>query len=82
MQIYSDLIEPNPTGANTSADPTLFQKMSGNGVKAASSVRMYEPLQFWFNKIPALALPLVALQYHDVKITLKLKIFMTDILVT
>ena len=26
------------------------------------------PLQFWFNRNPGLALPLIALQYHEVKV--------------
>lgn len=30
------------------------------------------PLQFWFNKDPGLYLPLVSLQYHDVRIIIKL----------
>ena len=32
---------------------------------------MYVPLIFWFNRNNGLALPLIALQYHDVRITLK-----------
>ena len=28
------------------------------------------PLQFWFNRNPGLALPLIALQYHEVKINI------------
>jgi len=32
--------------------------------------RMYIPLIFWFNRNNGLALPLIALQYHDVRITL------------
>lgn len=31
---------------------------------------MYVPLVFWFNRNNGLALPLIALQYHDVRITL------------
>jgi len=31
---------------------------------------MYVPLQFWFNRNNGLALPLIALQYHDVRVTL------------
>ena len=31
------------------------------------SQTMYIPLQFWFNRNPGLALPLIALQYHEVK---------------
>ena len=34
---------------------------------------MYVPLQFWFNRNNGLALPLIALQYHDVRVTLKLR---------
>jgi hypothetical protein len=32
--------------------------------------RMYVPLQFWFCRNPGLALPLIALQYHEVKLKL------------
>jgi hypothetical protein len=34
-----------------------------------NSRKMYIPLQFWFNRNPGLALPLIALQYHEVKLT-------------
>ena len=29
------------------------------------------PLQFWFNRNPGLALPLIALQYHEVKVIIE-----------
>ncbi len=32
---------------------------------------LYVPLQFWFCRNPGLALPLIALQYHEVKINLQ-----------
>jgi hypothetical protein len=32
----------------------------------------YIPLQFWFCKNPGLALPLIALQYHEVKLVIRL----------
>ena len=32
----------------------------------------YVPLRFWFNRNPGLALPLIALQYHEVKINIQL----------
>ena len=35
--------------------------------------RLYIPLQFWFNRNPGLALPLIALQYHEVKLNLELR---------
>ena len=34
---------------------------------------MYVPLKFWFNKNNGLALPLIALQYHDVRVTIKIR---------
>ena len=54
---------------------TLYQKMSGNSKGANGSntggvvaYNMFIPLQFWFCRNPGLALPLIALQYHEVKI--------------
>ena len=39
--------------------------------KCAPEYTMYIPLQFWFNRNPGLALPLIALQYHEVRINLE-----------
>jgi hypothetical protein len=36
---------------------------------AKKAYKLYIPLQFWFNRNNGLALPLIALQYHDVRIT-------------
>ena len=36
---------------------------------------LYIPLQFWFNRNNGLALPLIALQYHDVRITIAFRSF-------
>jgi len=38
--------------------------------KALPETTLYIPLQFWFNRNPGLALPLIALQYHEVKINI------------
>jgi hypothetical protein len=35
--------------------------------------KLYIPLQFWFCKNPGLALPLIALQYHPIRINLTLR---------
>jgi hypothetical protein len=55
---------------------------TGGEPGASSEVRncapeytLYIPLQFWFCRNPGLALPLIALQYHEVKINLE----MTDV---
>lgn len=34
---------------------------------------LYIPLQFWFNRNPGLALPLIALQYHEVRFNITLR---------
>ena len=40
---------------------------------ALSETTLYVPLQFWFCTNPGLALPLIALQYHEVKINLDIR---------
>lgn len=47
--------------------PKLVQSSSGE----VPSVILYVPLQFWFCRNPGLALPLIALQYHDVELVVK-----------
>ena len=42
---------------------------------AQNHVHLNVPLYFWFCRSPALALPLVALQYHEVKLTIELRDF-------
>ena len=37
----------------------------------SEEVKNYIPLQFWFCRNPGLALPLIALQYHEVKLNVK-----------
>ena len=41
--------------------------------KALPETTLYIPLQFWFCRNPGLALPLIALQYHEVKINIDLR---------
>jgi hypothetical protein len=41
--------------------------------KSLPETTLYIPLQFWFTKNPGLALPLIALQYHEVKINLDIR---------
>ena len=77
MENWAELTEPNPTGVvsnDSNGDGTLFQKMSGmGGVEGGggdAGDKIFVPLQFWFCRNPGLALPLIALQYHEVKIIL------------
>ena len=80
LETWAELTEKNPSGAtmesNAQATGTLFQKMSGmGGCTSFGSVSLADgtyhvPLQFWFCRNPGLALPLIALQYHEVKVIL------------
>tara|TARA_B100000214_G_scaffold73266_1_gene49176 strand:- start:1449 stop:2591 length:1143 start_codon:yes stop_codon:yes gene_type:complete len=78
METWAELTEPNPTGniaTDNNKNGTLFQNMSGmGGVKGDSGFaqhdKLFVPLQFWFCRNPGLALPLIALQYHEVKVIL------------
>ena len=37
----------------------------------AAEINVYVPLQFFCNRNPGLALPLIALQYHDVRVDIE-----------
>ena len=83
METWAELTEPNDSGVCATAEAgmeqtgiddgnyaTKFQKMAGAGGVIANNVDMgvlFVPLQFWFCRNPGLALPLIALQYHEVK---------------
>jgi hypothetical protein len=80
METWAELTQPNPSGTvasvvvNTaSSNGTTFQNMSGMGGSVSADVDnldIFIPLQFWFCRNPGLALPLIALQYHEVKVIL------------
>merc|ERR1712166_1005591 len=56
--------------------PRLTQVRGGQGAGASATMpetTLYIPLQFWFCRNPGLALPLIALQYHEVRINLELR---------
>ena len=53
-----------------------YARMTGNVGSLVSNgnkdkTTLYIPLQFWFCRNPGLALPLIALQYHEVKINVE-----------
>ena len=85
MEVYSELTQLNPFGFQgfVEDDPalganvvgTIFQRLSGMGgvtvdTTQTQGIDFLVPLQFWFCRNPGNALPLIALQYHEVKIIL------------
>jgi hypothetical protein len=80
MEAWAELTELNPSGhvfTHGDENGTIFQRMScmggvGNkGISTAKHDWAFIPLRFWFCENPGLALPLIALQYHEVKIILQ-----------
>lgn len=55
--------------ANMIGDVTANTATTTSADKSAYTV--YVPLQFWFNRNPGLALPLISLQYHEVKFNIE-----------
>ena len=47
--------------------------LTGAALSHTEAETLYIPLQFWFCRNPGLALPLIALQYHEVKINLEFR---------
>jgi len=59
-------------GEDCDNDCTSGEPNASSEVLACSpEYTLYIPLQFWFCRNPGLALPLIALQYHEVKINLE-----------
>jgi len=71
---YAAAIVTKSTDTEARVPPTPYQRMAF-GVKADGATTPVEkraavPLQFWFCRHAGLALPLIALQYHEVKVSL------------
>jgi hypothetical protein len=73
----------NTTQLTYICDPTFAPvdgPCSADGIRQVCAPRqalpettLYVPLQFWYCRNPGLALPLIALQYHEVKINLDIR---------
>ena len=75
LEIWSELTVPEEkrVGFNTMVGKNQIQPDASGGytgVTLADSV-LFIPLQFFFCRNPGLALPLIALQYHEVKINVE-----------
>jgi hypothetical protein len=47
--------------------------LTGTGLQRTDATTLYVPFQFWFCRNPGLSLPLIALQYHEVKFNLEFR---------
>jgi len=62
LQVWNELTQEQ--GKKAGYDEMVGAVASADG----ASRTLYVPLQFWFCRNPGLALPLIALQYHEVKV--------------
>ena len=69
------LVQPINGASNVTSSGTTEDFAFGDADKSASmpAVTLYIPLEFWFCRNPGLALPLIALQYHEVKINIEFR---------
>lgn len=63
-----------PVGGAASGSAT-DPREAGQVQGVIPATTLFIPLQFWFCRNPGLALPLIALQYHEVKINLEFRSF-------
>ena len=67
---YADWMEMWAQLTLSAGHLTGYRSMTLNGAPGNAANAYYVPLQFWFCRNPGLALPLIALQYHEVKVNL------------
>jgi hypothetical protein len=65
---YGEWMEIWTSLSHTGDKRSMLGKIMPNNTAASKN---YVPLQFWFCRNPGLALPLIALQYHEVKLNVQ-----------
>ena len=66
---YGEWLELWSQLTNTEQGLVKNRTLTNGSLQTDNGRKLYIPLQFWFNRNPGLALPLIALQYHEVKLT-------------
>ena len=62
LNIYDELFETNHD----------YRMAMTDAAATTGTAEVFIPLRFWFNRNPGLALPLIALQYHEVKVLVEM----------
>jgi len=78
LDVWNELTDHEESewvGLNKHAAKNAYLKSGLPTDSGPSVTRVYVPLQFWFCRNPGLALPLIALQYHEVKVKLTTRAF-------
>ena len=70
LEIWSELTVPE-------SKRSAYNSMIGKGIQINDQRTLFIPLQFWFCRDYGLALPLISLQYHTVKLLIEFNTFET-----
>jgi len=68
MQIWNELTLPS--GKKDGFNKMIGDVINETELSSSTEYKLYIPLEFWFCRNVGLALPLIALQYHEVKINI------------
>jgi len=73
LQVWEELSTPESRAAGFKYMSGGFSNtlLAGGTTGGTTQQSVFVPLQFWFCRNPGLALPLIALQYHEVKLKFK-----------
>ena len=72
LHIWNELTQTSGHQAGYATMVGNVPRLVQSSIDSIPSITLYVPLRFWFNRNVGLALPLIALQYHDVKLNLQL----------
>ena len=72
LHIWNELTQTSGHQAGYATMVGNVPRLVQSSTDEIPSITLYVPLRFWFNRNVGLALPLIALQYHDVKLNLQL----------
>ena len=76
-ELGADGVEPilndNTSNPSTKYNYMAYTHQAGTGADSTSAgpTQAYVPMRFWFCRNPGLAVPLIALQYHEVKFNIQ-----------
>ena len=72
LHIWNELTQTSGHQAGYATMVGNVPRLVQSNIDSMPAITLYVPLRFWFNRNVGLALPLIALQYHDVKVNLQL----------
>ena len=73
LDIWEELTQDNEKKLGYNQMIGKYSSEVGMKYNAHNERIYYIPLQFWFNRSPGMSLPLIALQYHEVKINIEFR---------